>query len=464
MYQISFLLLMLFLIPIFNVLVNFSQLKKRPLITNRSSAMIALTGVLVIAILIRFMALLYQLYNFDHDSYFIIGQALSRKQDVYADAELVLRYPYLPLQMYLSLTAYYVDQNITGGFLFLCKIPAIVGDLLIILLLNKIIIQLTNSYNKAFFASLAYALCPISVMVSALHGQFDSLTLAFLLLSMYSFHKGNITMSSFWFSVSVTTKIWPVIFIPLFILLLPNNRERLKFLYILPLVPLGSIILYCWLLNSNPLLIIKATLEYGGISGMWGISALIDIVARPFGYDPQNINSFLSLFLRFIMLLVMLLYYRYKMSEFTMQQNILNILFLFLVFAPGFGSQWLLWLVPFYLVVIMTENKSDVARQIKAYNCFTTIIFTFATYGLFFLYVLVILGKSINDYGLANKIAVQLTALPLWLCMVVWVTQYRPRTRLLSFFTGQPRTDETINTNSVEVNDSTSIEKPSLKV
>jgi Gpi18-like mannosyltransferase len=225
----------------------------------------------------------------------VIGEALSQGRDIYADSELVPRYPYLPLQMYLSFAAYYIDENITGGFLFLCKLPSIFGDIAVILLLYRITLYLSNNYNRAFFASLTYAICPIPITVSAYHGQFDSITLAFLLASLYAYYRQQPLLSSLWFSVSITTKIWPVIFIPLFVLLLHNNRDRFRFLLLVPVVPIASITFYCLLVNGNPILVVKTTLEYGGgVLGYWGIGAVIDIILRPAIYNSYHLIASLS--------------------------------------------------------------------------------------------------------------------------------------------------------------------------
>jgi hypothetical protein len=432
-----FALWIFFLIPVFNIVLNFSIFQKRLFITTLQDTHRALLGVILFAVFVRLLATLWQLHNFDHDSCFMIGEALSQRRDVYADPELVPRYPYLPLQMYLSLAAYYINQNITGSFLFLCKLPAIFGDIAIIVLLHKITLYLNQNYNRAFFTSLAYAVCPISITVSAYHGQFDSITLAFLLLSLYFFYQKRPLWVGLWFSISITTKIWPIIFIPLFVLLLHTNRERLKFLLLVPFVPIISIVFYCLLVNGSPFLVIKTSLEYGGgVLGYWGIGAVVDIVLRPVIYDSYSIVASLSLFLRFVMLLALLTYYRYRMNVNSPERNFVNIMLLFFIFAPGFGGQWLLWLLPFLLLSLIGRNEVNSKRQVKAYNAHTIFAFMIGIYTPAFSYLLVILNKEIVDHWLAGKIAHQLTTLPLWLCLIVWITNYQPKTRLLSIITG----------------------------
>jgi hypothetical protein len=139
------------------------------------------------------------------------------------------------------------------------------------------------------------------------------------------------------------------------------------------------------------------------------------------------------------MLVIMLIYYRYQMKNYSSERNFVHIMLLFFIFAPGFGGQWLLWLLPFQILCLLGRNELYFQGQLKAYNVHTTIAFMLGIYTPAFSYLLVILDKEILDHWLAGKIAHQLTTLPLWLCMIVWVTNYQPKTRLISFITGIKR-------------------------
>lgn len=118
--------------------------------------------------------------NYDLQSYLQVGELTLNKTNIYPDIA-NLRHPYFPAFLYIEAFAYWLG-NLEGlrrlGIITIIKIIISLFDLV-----NVYLVYLLSEKNlkKAFF----YATNPIPILIFAFHGQFDSIPLFFLLLSLY---------------------------------------------------------------------------------------------------------------------------------------------------------------------------------------------------------------------------------------------------------------------------------------
>jgi len=120
--------------------------------------------------------------GYDIESYQIVGNLVLHKENVYTSQEAMRRHPYLPLQMYWMAFSLWFAQTFNLPFVKIVRLAPIFADAGIA---TWITLRLHNRLPlpSAFRGGLLYALNPITVFVSAYHGQFDAIPVLLTLLS-----------------------------------------------------------------------------------------------------------------------------------------------------------------------------------------------------------------------------------------------------------------------------------------
>jgi hypothetical protein len=231
---------------------------------------------------------------------------------------------------------------------FWLRFTSSLADLMSLLLVAGLLKRLPQ-WNTASFSLMAMALCPVSVVIAGFHGNTDPVMIAFVLLSTYCIASGR----SMWaagaaMGMALNIKIVPLIFIPAVLLYLPAMRERLRYIASLAAVFLLGSLPY---LVQDPLLIAKTMLGYSSKSGLWGLS-LLSILTRDMRwsgilrhYDAAGKVVVLGA----ILCLSAVMNSRGNKPPLFLQCG--AIAFLFLLLTPGFGMQYLAWLVPWVLAL-----------------------------------------------------------------------------------------------------------------
>lgn len=213
--------------------------------------------------------------------------------------------------------------------------------------------RLLKARDDLFPLLLALALNPVSIMVDGYHGNTDSLVIALVLLSVYLIqeHKA-IAWGAVAFGLACCVKVVPLMFVPAILLYLPDMKGRVRFIAITVVVFVIASLPY---IAQDPL-IVKNALAYGPIYGNWGVPQLLAIFTtvqyahQPF--EPLGVHGIVAAALKYatwIGICVVSLWansHRRALYE-TCGMIIPLVLFL----APGFGPQYLVWLVPFVLLL-----------------------------------------------------------------------------------------------------------------
>ena len=96
------------------------------------------------------------------------------------------------------------------AFNVVVKIPIVIADVLVGYMIYKLILGMTGNEKKATYGFALWFLCPIVIYTSAVHGMFDSITVLFMVFSVYSVYKGKYFLAGASLSVAVLTKVFPV--------------------------------------------------------------------------------------------------------------------------------------------------------------------------------------------------------------------------------------------------------------
>jgi len=308
MYFLDFLLLLL---------VFYFVSKKKVSLSLKQSVIIGLLIRLVITFIF------YKSSSADLISFLDAGKIILEKKSTYISL-------YFPFFSYLGAFALSF-RNFISPLIFLKLVFSFfdLGNIFFVYLLSKKNLKLT----------LLYAINPITIINSNIHGQFDVIPIFFLLLAIYLFNKHKEISSITAISFAIFTKTWPALFIiPIF------KKLKNKFLFILIItIPLISVFFHWWYFKTPLLEILMPIKNYRGVYGYWGIGNILLLVW------PKIDGSILQ-FLRRVFFIMFLIYSFFPNNK-NIIKNILMIMLFFFIFNLTFGSQWLAWLVPFIILV-----------------------------------------------------------------------------------------------------------------
>jgi len=139
--------------------------------------------------------------------------------------------------------------------------------------------------------------------------------------------------------MAVNMKIVPLVFWPAIFLWLPGWRRRAEYF---GAAALAVVVASSPILFQEPALLARKVLGYRSAFGMWGFSRLAKLA-------PESLSSAYEAAGRYVLVavLVALAFWMNRRAEKPSPFAQIGLLaFAFLAFSPGFGVQYLAWLVP----------------------------------------------------------------------------------------------------------------------
>ena len=187
----------------------------------------------------------------DIRNYALVADAVLAHHDPYAiDGPFGLYpHPYLPFQMYVFAAAARIAEVYHLPFFIGARLPQVVADAAIAALIVKIASRTLATPSQAFRYGLIYALCPLSVFITAYHGQFDAISVALALGAVYALIAGEVTVRSVAISAAllgfaILDKSWPLILLPVLLFHIAGLRERLLHAAISLAIPALATLVY----------------------------------------------------------------------------------------------------------------------------------------------------------------------------------------------------------------------------
>ena len=192
-------------------------------------------------------------------------------------------------------------------------------------------------------AAILLVLAPASILIAGFHGSTDPMMMVLLTAAVYIAElKGRPGASGALYGLSCAIKLWPAVFLLCFALFFRNWRERFRF---------GICAAGCWVISGMPYLadrpaaIFKKILAYPSVDMGWGVRALTKLFSP--GLDPL-IGRYGSVVLFVLIGAVSVLLAR-RRCQLHVQVAFIAAFFLFL--TPGFGYQYLIWIIPALIFV-----------------------------------------------------------------------------------------------------------------
>jgi Gpi18-like mannosyltransferase len=247
-------------------------------------------------------------------------------------------------------------------FNLLFKLPMILADLLVALLLYKIVTITIKNAQLAYRAFLLWYFNPLVIWMSAVHGAFDSIAVLFAILSLYAVSKENFTLSGLSLGFGSFTKLYPIFIAPL-IAILSIKVKKLKF-FILGL--LSSFAICVWPLFPFKLETLSyailgpraSTLFLGGLN-FWSVKYLLPQLEKWISLNALSIFTVLL----FLLVLSFFVIFRHAWRKIeiknliTINSFILLLLITSYLFLPIIiQAQYALWVLPFFILNILSTD------------------------------------------------------------------------------------------------------------
>jgi hypothetical protein len=229
---------------------------------------------------------------------------------------------------------------------FWVRFTCAVADLASIFLLLAIVLSRRIPVHAASLMLIAAS--PVSLMISGFHGNVDPIMLAFLLLSLYLLEVDSVWLAGAALGTAVNIKIVPLLFAPAMFLSLPRRKGVTFVLGAAVMLAIGSVPF----LFEDPLLIATNVFGYSPQSGMWGLSSLILALWSKSAFRVFALVSRPVLLLSLGVLSLWMNSWTRKPALFA-QCGFLA--FFVLAASPGFGVQYLVWLVPWTCLLRFRE-------------------------------------------------------------------------------------------------------------
>lgn len=353
--------------------------------------------------------------GYDIQSFRLVGEALLNGQDVYTSAA-VGRHPYLPFQMYWIGLALKLHLETDIPFVIYIKILPAVFDILITTLIFQIAYLQKKSVLDGMLWALLFAFNPISVLVTAYHGQFDAISVFGIVFAWYlAENKQKTLLPALALGFAILNKTWPIVFIPVILIRNLNLKYWLVYGIITFGVPVLFTVVYIEVLNTDPTPMLRRALTHTGPDGYWGWSAILTILKNQ-RTEFEAIYNFLVAIRRWLILTAGLftLWWTWKETALTALTTIILAVF---TVSAGMGMQWLLWLIP---LAILDEDH----QWLRLYS-FTGMIYLLVhLYGLhMYPWLYELFSPETAD------IILRLGPIPAWLTVTAWTITRIAKTR-----------------------------------
>ncbi len=263
------------------------------------------------------------------------GEKIVQGEDIYYNLDVRHYFAFLPTFAFIVSFFLKLEKELNISFLFLEKLPIILADALIAFLIFKI--------SRNFKSALLYSISPLPIIVGAYSGQFDSLTLFFVLGALFLFSQKKYFWGYFSLGLATLFKPWAVLFSPI-TFFKPEVKKRI--LLVLAFCAPILVILFFYALKVtkpnffNLFLLIPM---YDSGLGWWGPSFILSF------FLPNRWLHFLANSAKIWVVGLILLVSRFAKSKkvFLLAKWVILLIY---IFALGISRHYLFWLLPFVLL------------------------------------------------------------------------------------------------------------------
>ncbi len=269
---------------------------------------------------------------------------------------------YPPIAVYIEAFTILLSNTLNIPFHILTKIWPNLADIAITLLLYRFLIRLNVKAVSASFWSLIFILNPISIIISSIHGQIDSIPSLLVLISIYLLtlaNKPRFNLSALILGLAIAIKPNPLMLLPFFLIISKINLKQVFTFLLTSLAPVALV--FAPFILQSPQQILVKMVSYGGVYD-FSYAAIL----KGFWYQqnaetwlPQTNQMFDSSKLAFILGTIFLLVLFAKSKN--LLKACLAVYLLFIGIYFGVSAQYLYWVLP---IAVLAKEKMSILFSI----------------------------------------------------------------------------------------------------
>ncbi len=210
-------------------------------------------------------------------------------------------------------------------------------------------------------------------MICAFHGNTDAILVFFVLLAIHLADSGRPSWAAgLALGAAICCKVVPLILIPAFAFYFRSTRRIAQFL-----AALAGCVMVCWspYLFQDPEVVLASVFGYRSVAGTWGLSWILARIAVRVPVLAPILSAYIGFGSAALFLLIGAL--SFWMSRRPQPRALFAqcgiVMLLFIALAPGFGVQYLAWVLPWVILL----GASGAALLFS-----TSAVFLFAVYNL----------------------------------------------------------------------------------
>jgi hypothetical protein len=260
---------------------------------------------------------------------------------------------------------------------FLIRLPSILADLGSVWLVARLLgPRLSESASR--IPLLLVAAAPASILISGFHGNNDPVMIFFVLLSLYLIEKpAPDWVAGIAMGMAVNFKVVPLAFWPAVFLWLPSWRRRVEYFGAAVLV---VVLASTPLIFQEPALLARKVLGYPSSYGLWGLSRIL--TASPSLEPLSNLFESQGRVVLVATLLALSFWMNRGSDRPPLFRQIGVLAFAFLTVTPGFGVQYLAWLVPWIACLELGAGTSAAVAWTLSSGAFLSLVYTYWCQGV----------------------------------------------------------------------------------
>ncbi len=237
------------------------------------------------------------------------------------------------------------------GFPFLLRFPGIVADFVVLLAL----LSAAKKLRLPIWSLVLLALSPVSLMVSGFHGNTDSVMVMFLVLAACMCLSERPILCGLFLALSCQIKIVPLLLVPIFFFYWLHRGRVFHFT-----LPFAITLALLWIepILKFPVAFLHRVLLYGSFWGIWGITYWLRLTGVKdfsrvtyFDFPPLEQIVVTVLKLTIIAAVLLIAWRRRKLDARGLFASLGWAWVIFFIFSPGICAQYMVWLMPFVLVL-----------------------------------------------------------------------------------------------------------------
>lgn len=314
----------LLVILIFNLAYTLIYFIKKDKLKNRKKLnRVIVIGAIILGCYLRISLAYFSSGNYDVNSYEVVVKLISQGKNVYAFTD---RYNYSPLWFILLSVLNKINNLFPGLSLrFIVRLFLSLVDLASLLVLYKI-----SRLKKIFFplVVVGFFLNPISILITGHHGQFENLTILFILMGIYVFlkNKKSKLAGSLFILAGLTKHIVFNQVLAFFNFCFKQKKKVVIYFVISALIFLATFIPF-WQQGREG--IIDNVFLYKSLEGGYGLSYFLNLISSSF-----------SQYYGYVFILLLFLF-AFKFKAKNLIGNVLTNILFFLTFTSGMSDQYL---------------------------------------------------------------------------------------------------------------------------